>query len=233
MKLLDSLRFRIATLFRRSQMNAEIEDELRSHIQHRADDLERSGLPRAEAERRARIEFGGQVRYKEESREAAGGTFIESLLQDLRFALRMLRKSPGFTAVAVVTLAMAIGANAVVFSVMNALILRPLNVPEAERLYQLFCGKDKAGNQSFPDYLDLRDRNRSFDDLVACDGAVVGLDTGANPSSAWAVLVTGNYFDGLRLQPYLGRLFHSSDEHGANSAPYIVLPRLLAQPFSR
>jgi len=145
------------------------------------------------------------------------------LLQDLRFALRQLRKSPGFTIVAILTLALGIGANAIVFCVMNALILRPLNVPQAESLYQLMRGKDKAGNHSFPDYLDLRDRNLTFDDLVAYDGAVAGIDTGGNPSSAWVELVTGNYFDGLRLQPYLGRLFHSSDDHGANSAPYIVL----------
>ena len=81
------------------------------------------------------------------------------LLQDLRFALRQLRKSPGFTIVAILTLALGIGANAIVFCVMNALILRPLNVPQAESLYQLMRGKDKAGNHSFPDYLDLRDRN--------------------------------------------------------------------------
>jgi hypothetical protein len=160
MKLLDSLRFRIATLFHRSKMNAEVEEELRSHIQHRADDLERSGLARPEAERRARIEFGGHVRYKEECREAAGGTLIESLLQDVRFSLRMLRKSRGFTAVAVVTLAMAIGANAVVFGVMDALILRPLNVPQADSLYGTEYGVD-TGFQSYPNYVDLRDRNRS------------------------------------------------------------------------
>ena len=223
MRLLDSLRFRIATLFQRSQMNAEMEGELRSHIQHRADDLERSGLPRAEAERRARIEFGGQVRYKEECREAAGGTLIESLQQDVRFALRMLHKSPGFTAVAVVTLAVAIAANAVVFGVLNALILRPLNVPQAQSLYGLERGSDKAVNQSYPDYLDLRDRNRSFEDLAAYNVAAVGLDTGNNPSSAWILEVTGNYFDALGIQPYLGRFFHGSDEHGSNSAPYIVL----------
>jgi predicted permease len=223
MGLRDSLRFRIATLFQRSQMNAEIEDELRSHIQHRADDLQRSGLPRAEAERRARIEFGGRVRYKEESREAAGGTLIESLIQDVRFALRMLRKSPGFTAVAVVTLAVAIGANAVVFSVMDGLILRPLHVPQAQSLYGIERGKDLAVNQSYPDYLDLRDRNRSFEDLAAYNVTGVGLDTGNNPSSAWILEVTGNYFDALGIQPYVGRFFHSSDEHGPNSAPYIVL----------
>lgn len=223
MKLLDSLRFRIATLFRRSQLSAEMEEELRSHIQHRADDLERAGLPRAEAERRARIEFGSQVRYKEESREAAGGMLMESLIQDVRFGLRMLRKSPGFTAVAIVTLAVAIGANAVVFGVLNALILRPLDVPHAESLWGLERGNDKAVNQSYPDYLDLRERNRSFEDLAAYNVTSVGLDTGNNPSSAWILEVTGNYFDALSIQPYLGRFFHGSDEHGPNSAPYIVL----------
>jgi predicted permease len=223
MKLLDSLRFRIATLFHRAQMNAEMEDELHAHVQHRADDLERSGLPRAEAKRRARIEFGGHVRYKEESREAAGGALVESLIQDVRFAFRMLRKSPGFTAVAVVTLAVAIGANAVVFGVLNALILRPLNVPHAESLWGLERGNDKAVNQSYPDYLDLRDRNRTFEDLAAYNVTGVGIDTGNNPSGAWILETTGNYFDALGIQPYLGRFFHSADEHGPNSAPYIVL----------
>jgi len=223
MKLLDSLRFRIATLFQRSQMNAEMEEELRSHIQHRADDLERSGLPRAQAERRARIEFGGHVRYKEECREAAGGTLLESFVQDVRFALRMLRKSPGFTTVAVVTLAMAIGANAVVFRVLNALILHPLHVPDAETLYGIQHGNEASSYQSYPDYLDLRDRNHSFDGLAAFSGAQAGLDTGENSSRVWIYEVSGNYFDVLRIYPYLGRVFHASDEHGANSAPYIVL----------
>jgi hypothetical protein len=222
MKLLDSLRFRIAALFQRSRMSAEMEEELRSHIQHRADDLERSGLRRAEAARRARIEFGGHARYKEECREAAGGVFVESLLQDVRFAIRILLKSPGFTIAAVVTLAMAIGANAVVFGVMDALILRPLNVPHADTLYGTEYGVD-TGFQSYPNYVDLRDRNRSFDGLAAFTFAFVGLDTGGNPSRASGFAVSGNYFDVLNLQPYLGRFFHGSDEHGRNSAPYLVL----------
>ena len=143
--------------------------------------------------------------------------------RDIRYSLRVLLKSPGFAIVAIITLAIGICANAVVFGMINALILHPLNLPESESLYQLEHGKDKASNFSYPDYLDLRDRNHSFDTLSAYVGAVVGLDTGSNPSSAWIELVSGNYFDSLRLQPHVGRFFHASDEHGANSAPYIVL----------
>ena len=211
MRLLDSLTFRIGTLFQRTQIHAEVEEELRSHIQHRADDLERAGLGRAEAERRARVEFGGREKYKEEIHQAAGGNFIGTVLQDLRYSLRVLRKAPGFTIAAVLTLALAIGANAVVFAVLNALILRPLNVPNAESLYTIERGGYKEQATSYPDYLDLRARNRSFEDLLAYTLAPVGLDTGNNPAQAWTYEVTGNYFDALGIQPYLGRFFHNAD----------------------
>jgi predicted permease len=222
MRLLAWLRSLADEFFHRSEVEDELDEELRSHIQHRADDLERSGLPRAEAERRARIEFGGRERIKEECHEALGGNFLDTLFQDVRFALRMLRKSPSFTTVAVVTLALAIGANAVVFGVLDALILRPLNVPQAETLYGTEYGVD-TGFQSYPNYLDLRDRNRSFEDLAAFSFAFVGLDRGNDPSRASGFATTGNYFDVLKIQPYLGRFFHSTDEHGPNSAPYLVL----------
>jgi len=223
MRLLDSLRFRIAALFNRGAIHTEMEEELRSHIEHRADDLERSGLPRPEAERRARIEFGGREKYKEEIHLSLGGNFIATVLQDARFALRALRKSLGFTVAAVLTLALAIGANAVVFAVLNAMILRPLNVPRADTLYTLERGSDKEQSTSYPDYLDLRDRNRSFDGLAAYVLARVGLDTGNNPTQAWGYEVTGNYFDALGIRPFLGRFFHGADEHGPNSAPYLVI----------
>src|SRR5579859_4055793 len=209
-------------LFHRAQIENDLEEELRSHIQFRADDLERSGLDRAEAERRARIEFGGYVRFKEESHRAMGGEFIDTLLQDVRFALRVLGKSPGFTIAAVLTLALAIGANAVVFGILDALILRPLNVPQAENLWGIE-NTDGSGWQSYPNYLDLRNRNRSFEDLAAVKMTFVGLDTGNDPIPATGWATSGNYFDVLRLHPYLGRFFHASDEQGPGSAPYIVL----------
>ena len=222
MKFQSYVRSLAARFFHRSEMAAEMDEELHSHIQLRADDLERSGVPRVEAERQARIEFGGRERFKEESYEALGGNFLESVLQDLSFALRLLRKSPGFAVVAVLTLALAIGANAVVFAVLNALILHPLNLPQEQSLYAIQRGTNTP-SESYPDYLDLRDRNRSFDDLAAYDIAQAGVEAGGNSSRVWVYDVSGNYFDALGIQPHLGRFFHRSDEHGANSAPYIVL----------
>jgi predicted permease len=210
-------------LFRREAVAREVDEELRAHIQMRADDLERTGLRRAEAERRARIEFGGRERYQEECHEALGGTFARTFFQDLRFSVRVLRKSPGFTVTAVLTLALAIGANAVVFAVLNALLLRPLSVPHPESLYTIERGAYKDQSTSYPDYLDLRDRTRAFEGLTAYILIPAGLDTGNNPSQVWGYEVAGNYFDALGVQPFLGRFFHAADEHGPNSAPYLVL----------
>jgi predicted permease len=154
---------------------------------------------------------------------------------DLRLALRQLRKAPGFALTAVLTLALAIGANAVVFSVLNALVLRPLNVPHPENLYMLerTDGSDTSPSQSYPDYRDLRDRNRSFDSLVSYDiMGGVGLDTGSgNPAVVWPYVVSGNYFDALGIQPYVGRFIHASEEHGRNSVPEIVLSYALGHSY--
>ena len=148
------------------------------------------------------------------------------MFSDLKLAIRQLRKSPGFALTAIATLALGIGANAVVFSVLNALILRPVNVPNGQNLFQVqrAYAKGYAPSQSYLDYLDLRDRNHSFESMMACEIiGPVGVNTGGNPSTAWPYLASGNYFDGLGIQPYLGRFFHASDEKGKNSAPYVVL----------
>jgi len=233
MKLIDSLRFRIAGLFHRSGLNKDMDDELRAHIELQADDLERTGLTRTEAERRARIEFGGYQRFKEECHEAAGGTLLESVRQDLRLAFRILRKSPGFTTVAVTTLALAIGANAVVFGILNALLIRPLNVPDAQSLWGLERGPEKAVNQSYPDYLDLRDRNRSFEDLAAYNVTSVGLNTGNNPTAAWILENHRKLLRRLRRptisRPLLSRLGRAWSEQFTVHRSHL---RVLACPFS-
>jgi predicted permease len=223
MSPLAYLRSATAHWFRRGGTSAEMDEELGSHIALRADDLERGGLPRAEAERRARIEFGGRERYKEESYEALGGYFMQTLIQDVRFALRILRKSKGFTVAAVVTLALAIGANAVVFGVLDALLLHTINVPNAKSLYGTQYGAD-LGFQSYPSYVDLRDRNHSFEDLAAFNFTLgTAIDPGSDPRVASGFSTTGNYFTVLDVHPYLGRLYTAVDERGPASAPYLVL----------
>ena len=126
------------------------------------------------------------------------------MFNDLKLALRKLGKSPGFALTAIATLALGIGANAVVFSVLNALVLRPVNVPQAQNLYTV--QRFQYPSQFYLDYVDLRDRNRSFESLATYEIiGPVGVDAGGNPSSAWPYLASGNYFDALGIQPYLGR----------------------------
>ena len=214
-------------MFRKKRADGDFAEEIRSHLELEADELQAEGVSRDEAERRAHVAFGNVATAREQFRLRRRWAWLASISQDLRFAIRKLRKSPGFAAVAIATLALGIGANAVVFSVLNALVLTPLNVPRAQSLYmvQQVVHGQSLPSQSYPDYLDLRDRNQSFQSLAACAvvGAV-GLNTGGgNPSVVWPYLVSGNYFRVLGVHPYLGRFFGPSDVHGQNSAPYIVL----------
>ena len=173
---------RLRSLFRRQRVEQELDEELRYHLDQKIDEYIAQGQTPEESRRAALRAMDGLTQRKEECREARGVNAIEHTLQDLRFSLRVLRKSPGFTTAAVLTLALGIGANAVVFGVLNALILRPLNLPRAESLYAIERAKDHLPPQSYPDYVDLRDRNRSFDGLAAYKMAQAGLDTGENPT---------------------------------------------------
>jgi predicted permease len=212
---------RISNLFRRSSMNNEIDAELKSHIEMRIEENVAGGMSREEARRDAQKRFGNFTSTRERVASADAALSIDVLARDTRYALRQLLHSPGFTITAVVTLAVAIGANAIVFSVLNALVLRPLNLPDAQRLFTIqYQG---TPFNSYPDYRDLRDRNRAFDGIAAYILDNAGLHTGGNAERVWIYEASGNYFDVLAVKPFLGRFFHASDDRGPDSNPYVVL----------
>ncbi len=247
--MFSDLLFRLRALFRRDTVEAELDEELRSHFENQVEKLAASGLPYEEAVRRARLEFGGHEQLKEECRDARGVNFIETLWRDIRYALRVLRKSPGFAAVAVITLALGIAVNTTVFTAFDALFLRPRPVKDPDSLASLFrtTPGGREGRFSYPDYLYYRDHSKSFSDLslFAFGMAVTSSDLPAiNPEAvprvAGAVgfqlpqllqgsaqpimcfFVSGNYFPMLGATPLLGRILLPEDDQ-ANATPVVLM----------
>ena len=214
-------------------MEREMEAELHFHVETRAEDLMREGVSRMEAMRKARMEFGGMDRAKEECRTARGVGFTESALQDLRFGLRMLGKNPGFTAVAVLTLALGIGANAAIFTVINAVLLRPLAVQHPEqlvavgdptRVHAWSNGTPGTNSFSYPLYREVRDQNEVFSSLLASsrlDNARIVIDKGAE--DVHGRVVSENYFETLGVEALVGRMFVSGDGGAPGSDPLAVI----------
>jgi putative ABC transport system permease protein len=203
--------------FGSSRLEEEMEEELLAHIEARASDLEASGLPRPEALRRARLEFGGYQKFKEECREAAGGTLLEALRQDLRFGLRALRKSPGFTAITVLTLAFGIGANTAIFSVVDAVLLRPLPYREPERLVSLFESKTPNDLSSRlgvapGNFLDWRAQNRVFTQMGAASLPGFNITGTDRPERVAGAALSSGMLRLLGLRPALGREIEPSDD---------------------
>jgi len=199
-----------ARFFHRSQTENDLEEELRSHIQLRADELERLGLGRAEAERRARIEFGSQEKFREECREAIAGNFLDILIQDVRFSLRMLRKSPGFAAIVVLTIALGIGATTAIFSVVDATLLKPLPYSHPEELISI--ESDLPGinahdvGMSQPEWQDLQ-QSGIFEYVSPTWFDENNLTGSSQPARVRLLIVAPDYFALLRAQPQLGRAF--------------------------
>ncbi len=216
--------------FTRRQIYRDLSEEIQQHLAEKVEALMAGGMSREDAEYAARREFGNVARIEESGHEPWMWPRLESILADIRFAFRKLRHSPGFALTAILTLAIGIGANVVTFSVLNGILLRPLDVPHPENLLQI------GRNESYPDYRDYQYRNQSFSEMLAyrLENIGIGIDKSVYPS--WGNAASGNYFDVLDLQPALGRFFHASDEHGLDSAPYIVLSydfwqrRLAASP---
>jgi putative ABC transport system permease protein len=225
MRWLASARSLASVLLRRSRVESEMEEEFRSHIDDRANDLERSGYPRLEAQRRARIEFGGYERYKEECREVLGAQLVGSFVQDLRIGLRMLRKSPGFAAVAILTLALGIGANTAIFSFVYAALLRPLPYAQADRLMTLSEVRPQLEapywDASYPDYLDWQRQSKSFQLLAGFSGQSFVFRREGEPEMIAGAQATTNFFSTLGVRPVLGRDFAAGED--VPSGPNIAI----------
>jgi predicted permease len=232
MSFVSSLRSLISALFDRARVEHETDAELRSHLENRADDLERSGLTRAEAERRARIEFGAPEKFKEECREARGSFWLETLWSDGRYGLRVLRKNPGSTAAVIIALALGMGLNTTVFSFVNALLLRPpAGVKAPDRLQEVWIHNPRSSGLegylplTYPDYLYYRDHNQSFQGMLAFDGdphSVIWNRSGEG-QVVLGQLVSGNFFSLLGVSADLGRTISPEDDEPANPRPVVVL----------
>jgi putative ABC transport system permease protein len=221
MTLFSQLRSWFRTLLRRSHLERDMDAELRFHLETYADDLIRSGIPRDEALRRARREFGGLERAKEECRDARGITFLESLLQDIRYALRTLRNSPVFTVIAIFTLALGIGANTAIFSLIDTVVLRMLPVRNPQELVQLSRQDPARGNQGdfyFTNAIweQVRDHQDLFSSALAWSTDRFDLAQGGAVQNANGIFVSGNFFNGLGLRPAAGRLLTVADESRRN-----------------
>ena len=210
-----------ATLHR-PRMESEMDSELRFHIEAYTEGLVRTGVPRQEATRRARLEFGGIDRAKEECREARGANIMETLLQDLRYGARMLRKNPGFTAVAVLTLALGIGANTAIFSLVNGILLRPLPFATPQNLVSITGTYPKGA------FVAMREEMQSFDAAAYFEGHEFNLTGRGEPLRLSGVLVSAEFFSVLGVHPELGHPFYPGDDK-AGQDNYVVLSDALWQ----
>jgi len=216
---------RLRAIFRRQAVEGEMENELRFHLERQTEKYVAAGMPREEAVRRARIELGGLEQTREECREARGTRLLESLVQDIRYGLRTLRKNPGFTAVAVISLALGIGANAAIFSLMDAVLLSRLPVRHPEELVILSTldAQSRAyASFSYPMYRDLRDKNQVFDGVIARGGLQLNLNYRGITEKVSSELVSGNYYAVLGVRPFIGRLFSPQDDLAPGAQPVAV-----------
>ncbi|MFL6255621.1 MAG: ADOP family duplicated permease [Pyrinomonadaceae bacterium] len=228
-------------LFRRRRLDEELERELSFHLEQHTSDLIEQGYSPEEARRRAHIALGGPEQVKELCRDARGTRWVNDLLRDLRYGVRVLAKQPGFTLVAVLALALGIGVNTAILSVVNGFVLRPLPVENPRELMAPHWGRKTDawvwGEFSYPNYLDLRDQNKSFSDLCAWRETSAGIssgegregDNGGRAEIVWGELVTANYFDVMGVKPVLGRVFLPEEDRTPNTHPVTILGQTLWQ----
>jgi hypothetical protein len=210
----DIAKMRLLSLLRARRMDEQLEKELRFHIERQTEEYMLAGMSPDEARRAARMRLGGFTQIEEECRDMRHADVIENFFYDVRHSLRAMRKSPAFAAVMIVTLALAIGANSAIFSVVRGVLLRPLPYPEQERIVRLFLS-----NASFPkfpfnpfDFRDFRARGRSFDGMAIMTRSDLQLSGVGDPQRLTGFEVSAAYFRVLGMHPERGREFDFQDE---------------------
>ncbi len=223
---LSRLSYALRSLFRKQQMEQELDEELRFHLERQTAENIKTGMSPEEAHRAARLELGGVEQVKMKVREVRMGRILEELWQDVRFGIRMLARNPGFTAVAVLTLALGIGANTAIFSMVNGVLLRSLPYRQGDRLVVLRQQQPgaKIDNLRFSvkEILDYREQNQTMDEVVEYHGMEFTLLGRGEPQRVLTGVVSANFFDVLGVKPLLGRTFlPGEDEPGTE--PILVL----------
>jgi macrolide transport system ATP-binding/permease protein len=228
MPLLVKARSFLRNLFFTRRVDADLDQEVRSHLEMLIEEKMRAGVPAAEARRAARIELGGVEQVKEQVRDSRTGAFLDSLVQDLRFAIRSLRRTAGLTAFVVVTLALGIGMTSATFSMVDGLIFRPYPVPQAGTVVTLVSTthESKFEEFSYREYLDIRDNTKSYDGVIAyANMQAVGYsaEPGVTPRIKGGVMVSGNFFRVLGVEPRLGRGFRVEEDQVPGRNAVVVL----------
>ncbi|MHB8500173.1 MAG: ADOP family duplicated permease [Candidatus Acidiferrales bacterium] len=227
MEWLRIFRSRLRGLFGKQRRDSELAAELTAHIDALTEEYVRRGMTAKEARYAARREFGGVEQTKESYRNQRGLPFFETLAQDLRYAVRMLAKSPGFTAVTILTLALGIGANTGLFSLVNSVLLANLPVRNPHELivikYTDVRSQEAEEDFSYPMYQAMRDRNNIFANVLTRSGVSFNASYGGQSEHAAGEMVSGNYFETLGVQPFLGRLIGPEDDRTPGAHPVAVL----------
>src|SRR6266446_3221758 len=230
----NDLLLRLRSLFRRKNVEAEVDEELRFHFEKQVSKFMQSGMPPQEAKRRARLEFGGMEQLKEEHRDARGISFVETLMQDVRYGTRTLRKSAGFASVAALTLSLGIGATTAVFSVIYAALIQPLPYHHPESIFYLQTWSPQGYTQpaSYPEYLDWRRENHVFSAIAAFNSfGSANFEGRSGPIALRKVSATDNFFEIFGVAPYLGRTFAPGEDQPGKNDVAILSHEVWRQQF--
>src|SRR5215510_14252351 len=234
--MLNKLRLRLRALFFKSKMEEELNEEAQFHLEREIEENVARGMSAEEARYAALRSFGGIERVKEESRDERGIRLLEEVWQDLGYGARLLLNSPGFTAVAVVTLALGIGANSAIFSVINALLLRQLPYRDPGKLVQVWETDGKRGDNamtaSYPNFIDWRDQNHVFEQIAAYTDRNFILRGTADPERIHGAIVSPSFFPMLDIKPIVGRVFLPEEDHPNRVFSAVISERLWQRRFN-